>query len=239
MTKINIKLQLFRQVKTPTLLQTKAVECGATALGIILSYYGRIVPLTELGQECSVFHDGIKVSSLSSITQAARRYGMEARGVKAGFDGLQRCKPPYIVFWNFNHFLVVEGFSKERVYLNDPATGRRSVSLQEFDKAYTGFALLLETGKEFKKSPSLIFGLGQHNQISLSLKSQLIYFLPEECVAELQALRQQLKFEQRSNWIICMIMLKNILELFWAFYVQIKIDNLWLLQHRGRQNIDK
>lgn len=199
--------QRSKRVKTPTLLQMEAVECGAAALGIILGYFGRIVPLPELRRECGVSRDGSKASN---VLKAARNYGLEAKGFKRELDALQELNPPYIIFWEFNHFLVVEGFGNGRVYLNDPASGPRRVSLQEFDEGYTGVVLVMEPGAEFRKGgrkPSMIGALWERLQGSTSALLYCIvagFFLTLVGIAVpvfSQIFVDEILVEQRFDWL--------------------------------------
>ncbi|NJN23109.1 MAG: NHLP family bacteriocin export ABC transporter peptidase/permease/ATPase subunit, partial [Acaryochloridaceae cyanobacterium RL_2_7] len=136
-------------------------------LGIILSFHGRIVPLTELRQACGVSRDGSKASNM---VRAAQSYGLEAKGLKKNLEGIRSMTAPFIVFWDFNHFLVVDGWNRQRVFLNDPATGPRTVSWAEFDQGFTGVVLEMTPGDSFMRGgrkPSLLLALVRQIRRSL------------------------------------------------------------------------
>jgi ATP-binding cassette, subfamily C, bacterial len=194
--------------QTPTVLQMEAVECGAAALGIILAYHGLIVPLAELREECGVSRDGSKATN---ILKAAQHYGIQAKGLKIqDIEDLKTVEAPYIIFWNFNHFLVFEGCSEKRVYLNDPATGPRTVTWEEFDGAYTGVVLLFEPSETFQpggSKPSLVDSLWSRLRSSTGvllycILAGFLMVLPEMATPIFsQIFIDRILVEHRESWI--------------------------------------
>ncbi|MFJ8569245.1 NHLP family bacteriocin export ABC transporter peptidase/permease/ATPase subunit [Streptomyces sp. NPDC093514] len=141
-----------RPVRTPTVLQMEAVECGAAALATVLGHYGRFVPLEELRIACGVSRDG---SRASNLLKAARGYGLKARGMQMDLAALAEVSAPAVLFWEFNHYVVYDGtarrLGRRGVYVNDPAKGRRFVPMEEFDTSFTGVVLTFEPGDDFRR----------------------------------------------------------------------------------------
>ena len=138
-----------RRVRTPTVLQMEEVECGAACVAIILAYFGKWLPLEELRVACGVTRDG---SNARAILRAARSYGLHAAGCRYGIRNLLKQAPPFIIYWKYRHFMVVDGFDGDVVHVNDPATGPRTIDREEFDRGYVGLMLRLTPADGFVHS---------------------------------------------------------------------------------------
>lgn len=157
-----------RRKHAPTVIQMEAAECGVASLRMVLAHYGRWVPLDELREASGVSRDGVKASS---VLKTARAYGMTAKGLRQEPDEVRAGLLPAIVFWNFNHFVVVEGYAPGRWFLKDPGVGSRTVTDDEFDRSFTGVVLRLEPGPDFERGgtpPRVLTGLGQRLRHSIA-----------------------------------------------------------------------
>lgn len=136
--------------KVPVVMQMEALECGAASLAMILAYYDKWIPLEQVRSDCGVSRDG---SNAANVLRAARSYEMIAKGYRYEPEELKKYgKFPCIVHWNFNHFVVLNGFKKDKAVLNDPAKGNYTVSMKVFDESFTGICLMFEPGDNFEPS---------------------------------------------------------------------------------------
>ena len=144
--------------KVPVIMQMEALECGAACLDMILAYYGKWIALEQVRKDCGVSRDG---SNARNILRAARNYGMTAKGYRYEIEDLkENGKFPCIIHWNFNHFVVLDGFRGNKAVINDPGRGKYTVSMEVFDESYTGICLMFEPGEGFVpegKKTSMIF----------------------------------------------------------------------------------
>ncbi|MDA9271935.1 cysteine peptidase family C39 domain-containing protein [bacterium] len=142
------KLNQQKPVKTPSVLQMESTDCGAAALAIILGYYGCFVPIEELRLQCGVSRDGV---STHNLIKAAGHYGLKAdlnhqvpkKTITQAF--------PCILFWDKRHFVVLEGFKGDKVYINDPKKGRYVMMRSVFDTQFSGASIQFNLTDRFEK----------------------------------------------------------------------------------------
>ena len=135
--------------RVPVILQMEAVECGAASLAMVLAYYKRYIPLEQLRMDCNISRDG---SNAKYIALAGRYHGMNVKALRLGVEAVQsRTDFPMIIHWNFNHFVVLCGFRRNHAVINDPASGRVEVPMEEFDRSFTGIALTFSPSEQFQR----------------------------------------------------------------------------------------
>ena len=147
--KEKIKAPITKGVaKVPVVMQMEALECGAASLTMVLAYYGKWIPLEQVRADCGVSRDG---SNAKNVLKAARSYGLCAKGYRYEPEELKKNgKFPCIIHWNFNHFVVLNGFKGNKAVLNDPAKGTYSVPMETFDNSFTGICLMFEPSETFE-----------------------------------------------------------------------------------------
>ena len=182
-----------KRVRTPVRLQMEATECGAAALGTVLAHYGRWVDLEELRDACGISRDG---SNALAVKRAAIQYGMDVSAIRCQPENLKHHQMPCIVFWRFQHFVVVEGWSRGGWYLNDPAMGHRTCTQEEFDESFTGLALMMSPGPKFNpggRRPRVMrrlgsYLLGSRDGVALMAVLGLLLIIPQILVPGLARL---------------------------------------------------
>lgn len=135
-------------VKTPTIYQMESTECGAASLSMIFAYFGKHIPLEQMRIETGVSRDGCVAGN---IMRCARKYKLECHGYRKEPEDLKTIQTPCIIHWNFNHFVVFEGFKGKYAYINDPANGRRKLTFEELDEAFTGVVMTFKPAEGFEK----------------------------------------------------------------------------------------
>ena len=135
-------------VKVPVIIQLEALECGAAALAMVMAYYDKWVPLEQLRSDCGISRDG---SNAANIYRAAESYGFDVKAFTRSADSIRKKgRFPCIIHWNFNHFVVLNGFKGKYAYINDPARGFVKVGEEEFRRSFTGITIVPVPGKDFK-----------------------------------------------------------------------------------------
>ncbi|MFI9595724.1 peptidase domain-containing ABC transporter [Nonomuraea sp. NPDC052265] len=144
---------MFRRV--PVLLQNTDTECGAACLAMVLCHHGQRTTLHQIAEQLRVGRDGL---SAKAIVDGARDHGLKSRAFSLAPEDLARVPLPAVAHWEFNHFIVVERWSPDRVDVVDPGYGRRRLTPEEFGAGFTGVLLVFEPGEGFRRGATSAAG---------------------------------------------------------------------------------
>ena len=228
-----------RPIRVPQIMQMEAVECGAACLGMILAYYGCWVPLEQLRIDCGVSRDG---ANANSIVKAAQSYGLSGKGRACSAERLLRnTKPPCILFWNFTHFVVFTGVRGKKIFLNDPAQGQITVSMEEFETSFTGVSLMFEKTDAFQKAGSKTSPLQSTRKYLKGMKSAVLFVMCAAAVASLSAMLStsldRIFFDhiltgEIPDWLNPLIIIKLVLAIIWG--IASLIGSYYILRIEGK-----
>lgn len=134
--------------KVPVVMQLEALECGAACLTMVLAYYDKWIPLEQIRKDCGVSRDGSKAGN---VLKAGRKHGLKAQGYRMELEAVKtNATYPCIIHWEFNHFVVLDGFRGNNAIINDPARGIVKVPMDDFDDAFTGIVMMFEPDEGFE-----------------------------------------------------------------------------------------
>lgn len=129
----------------PLVAQAEEMDCGAACLAMICKHYGIPMTLGKLRELANVTTEG---ATLDSLARVGESLGFTTRAVKCTYQALLGFDLPFIAHWEGYHYIVVYGVSKSHVWIADPALGFNKMTLEEFEKGWTGTCLLFTPGTE-------------------------------------------------------------------------------------------
>ena len=136
--------------KIPVVQQTAQSDCAAACLTMVLAYYGKSVHLDDVRRLLGTGRDG---ADALTLVKGARFHGLRARGVKVEkVEDLRFLERGSVLHWGFHHYVVLDRINGHRVQIVDPGTGRRTVTLTDLGKSFTGVAIVFEPGPDFVRS---------------------------------------------------------------------------------------
>lgn len=208
-----MRLPLFRRRVHPV-QQMEATECGVACLAMVLDYHRCSKSLKELRESCGTSRDG---NSALDLLKGARKYGLEARGLRLEPEALHEVTLPAILHWDLNHFVVLErwrpGSTPEaaRARIVDPANGPREIDAQTLDQSFSGIALEFAPTPELKRQKRRTPGLRRYFAELPRVKGPLVFMMIAGAAAQLlgvvapavsQLLIDEVIRPARTDWLL-------------------------------------
>ncbi len=138
---------IMHKRSVPYVEQMQQTECGLCCATMLLRYYGSQEKITRIRESLEAGRDGLK---LSYIADYLKKRGMETRIYKAGMEALGKIPLPAVIFWNNEHFVVLEKIKGDCYYIVDPAFGKRKVDRETMEESYTDVVMAVQPTETFR-----------------------------------------------------------------------------------------
>jgi ATP-binding cassette subfamily B protein len=124
--------------------QAEEMDCGAACLAMLCRHYSIPMTLGKLRELANVTTQG---ATLESLARAGESLGFTTRGMQCTFEALQGFELPFIAHWEGYHYIIVYGVSKQQVWVADPAIGFKKMTVEEFERGWSGTCLIFTPGQ--------------------------------------------------------------------------------------------
>ena len=168
--RLSKKVKPLTQIKRENVIfQRGDFSCGSAAMATIMRYY-----FGDDVDEQVVVDGVIELSNTTRLQKIIRRKGFslldlkrfavsrgyEAKGYLMGLDDLMRLKTPAIVpmvVKGYDHFVVIRGSARGRLFIADPSAGNITIRAKSFlDVWKGGVVFVISNGKEPEGAPIMI-----------------------------------------------------------------------------------
>ncbi|AMQ71643.1 MULTISPECIES: peptidase domain-containing ABC transporter [Bacillus] len=134
--------------RIPFIEQMQQTECALCCMAMIASYYKNDLSMYELRERLGNGRDG---TTLLHLRNMAKQLKFETKTYKADTKQLRNLVLPAILYWDNNHFVILEKITSHALIIVDPGSGRKKVKEKDFTEKYSGYALTLYPGNGFEQ----------------------------------------------------------------------------------------
>lgn len=144
--------------KVKCIKQIDPKECGPVCMAMISDYYGFRVSVSKLREYSGTDLQG---TNIKGIIKIGEYLGLDVKGVRAETPtALFKIELPAIAHIitteGMTHFIIIEKIKNNKIYIVDPAKGKKKEKLEDFVKYWTGILLLIKRNQNFKKGDESI-----------------------------------------------------------------------------------
>lgn len=187
----------------PMIMQSEVAECGLASIAMISSYYGNRVNIASLRGYMILGSQGMNLKQMMEVSD---KLGLTSRAIRCPLEDIKKLVLPCVLHWELDHFVVLTGISRRGIHINDPALGKRTITLSEFSDSYTGVVLELSRSSSFKKKDQrVVMRISQMWENVTGLKRSLMSLLLLSIVMQSAALLSPYYMQ----WVVDNVLMSN------------------------------